>query len=135
MKHITYIILFISSFSFAEFHNPALVDFANSGDNQSKFTIEDCKEADKKPPLGFVYGRVNSSSEKIKVYYQHIISNPQNPTLIYLEGGPGGHSIGESEYFKELSSIFNILYLDPRGFGCGFLGESYANYASSPRTP
>lgn len=122
------VLIFFPLYTYAEFNNTALIDLKNSGDFIAGFTIDDCIAADSEAPLNYILGDLNSSSEKVKIYYQHIISNPKNPTLVFLTGGPGGHSIGESDDFEDLSTLFNILYLDPRGFGCSFLGTSYMGY-------
>lgn len=120
--------LFFSSFSFADFDNQALIDLKNSGDSWADYALEICTESDNIAPLSYVMGDTSNPSKKVKVFYQYIISDKNNPTLIFLPGGPGGHSIGDSEDFEHLTSLFNILYFDPRGFGCSFMGEEHINY-------
>lgn len=48
--------------------------------------------------------------------------DPEATTAVYLPGGPGGGSIGETARFQENFPTMNLVLIDPRGVGCNFQG-------------
>lgn len=60
------------------------------------------------------------SSEKISVYYKLLHPyDPQKPTLLVINGGPGGdHRLIDMFQDTELDRKMNILSFDHRGLGC-----------------
>src|SRR5262245_41883587 len=49
----------------------------------------------------------------------HAASSPNLPTVVYIPGGPGQTSIGESEdWLSRLPAGYGVVLTDPRGVGC-----------------
>lgn len=123
MRRALFFLIIIFSFaSLAKFDNSKLFELGKI-DFSSERKYESCVNYDSEHPFGFIMGDTPDPKKKVKLYYQHIINDPSLPTLIQLPGGPGGSSIGYYEDFEHLSSLFNLLFIDPRGFGCNFMGS------------
>lgn len=100
-----------------------------SGDNESAFFLEDNEIAKDKcvganmREIRNMPKNVQAPSEGTFTYkYEYILKPNARGTVLYLPGGPGGDSIGAGEVDPELAE-FNIVYIDPRGTGCNFLGK------------
>jgi pimeloyl-ACP methyl ester carboxylesterase len=62
----------------------------------------------------------SQESQKIPYRYKFLPpTDPESPTVVFLQGGPGGTSMEYNrEDFQELPPGVGILLLDPRGVGC-----------------
>jgi pimeloyl-ACP methyl ester carboxylesterase len=60
------------------------------------------------------------NSEKSPLYYRFLNGkyDSKKPTVIYVDGGPGGTSHNYHKMYDELSLEYNILFFDQRGFVC-----------------
>ncbi|MCX6118117.1 MAG: alpha/beta hydrolase [Proteobacteria bacterium] len=55
-------------------------------------------------------------SETFKYYYGHDIKDAENPTIVFIPGGPGGGSIRSIFPIES----YNLLKIDPRGVDCNY---------------
>lgn len=89
------------------------------------FAFGNCPEADS---LNHYVIR-KEDKQAIRIYYRLLENyNPGLPTLLVINGGPGGdHNI--IGYFKKYAKFANVLSFDHRGVGCtSFLGPLSSGY-------
>jgi len=69
--------------------------------------------------------RGSSSERTLEIFFARLPTTAENPAapIVYLAGGPGGSGIGSAripgvfETFEALTSIADVILLDPRGAG------------------
>ncbi len=62
-----------------------------------------------------------------RFHYQHIQKDPELPTFIFIQGGPGGDGIVSLESYQELFPA-NLVLLDPRGLGCNVYNGAFNEF-------
>ncbi|MFN8792588.1 MAG: alpha/beta hydrolase [Bdellovibrionales bacterium] len=109
-------------FAFAiEYSNPALDREIELSSGPLKTQLDEirtrCKGITGLSVVDTQYDHQNQSSKKFKYYFQHVINENSLPTIVYINGGPGGSGMGWND---EDSKNFNWIHLDPRGLECNF---------------
>lgn len=114
MKNYIYLTLCLISLSFASISSAATCPIPSDTDRYVVTKLRAEKQDD--------------TSGEIRVYYKLLNTfNPQKPTLLIINGGPGGdHNIIDLFKNTELADKMNIVGFDHRGLGC--------TYATSPST-
>lgn len=108
MKHFTLTSLLIFSLSLTSTAKAEICPTASGTDHYVTTKLRAEKQGD--------------AAGTIRVYYQLLNAfDPQKPTLLVINGGPGGDH-GLIDYFKEteLSNSMNIVGFDHRGLGCTY---------------
>gem|GEM_PF-2824008 len=106
----------------ATYSNPHLEKLSLQGSFKAQRTLDRCEKVSKESSLKSI---IRAGT---KIYYEHIVNSPSFPTLIFFPGGPGGSSIGKYKRFEILKTLFNVILIDPRGFGCNFFGKASYQY-------
>lgn len=109
MKHFTWLFLF--------FYSLLLISIANAE------TCPAPSATDKYVVTRLYAGKQsNNTADMIRVYYKLLNPfDPQKPTLLLINGGPGGdHNIIEMLRGTDFDKKMNIVGFDHRGLGCTF---------------
>src|SRR5580704_17983547 len=106
MKYFIYLLLLFYSLSFI---STATAESCPAASDTDRYVVTKL-QADKP----------DNAAETISVYYKLLNTfDPQKPTLLVINGGPGGdHRMMEEFRGTELEKKMNIVGFDHRGLGC-----------------
>lgn len=126
MRSLFFLILIFFAFSsYAQvvFDNPYMKKVLRENPGLLDYSWEECAQVKNLKVINLKKDHIHQHRETFDFYYRHIINHPNQTTLVFLPGGPGGGSITDEQIESLFPSSFNYILIDPRGTGCNFMSE------------